>query len=76
MKQRTLGQQGLETSAIGYGAMGISLAYGPGDEQDGIRTIQKAYDLGVTSSERRLRRAVRRGSPAGLGVDRRRLDPR
>lgn len=48
MKQRTLGRQGLETSAIGFGAMGISIAYGPGDEQDGIRTIQKAHDLGVT----------------------------
>ncbi len=48
MQKRTLGQQGLETSALGYGAMGISLAYGPGDEQEGIATIQKAYDLGVT----------------------------
>ena len=28
--------------------MGISLAYGPGDEQEGIATIQKAHDLGVT----------------------------
>lgn len=28
--------------------MGISLAYGSSDEQAGIATIQKAYDLGVT----------------------------
>jgi aryl-alcohol dehydrogenase-like predicted oxidoreductase len=28
--------------------MGISLAYGPGDEQEGIATIQRAHDLGVT----------------------------
>jgi len=48
MKKRVLGQQGFETSAIGYGAMGISIAYGPGDEQEGIATIQKAHDLGVT----------------------------
>jgi len=48
MQKRTLGQQGLETSALGYGAMGISLAYGPGDEQEGIATIQRAHDLGVT----------------------------
>jgi len=48
MEKRTLGQQGLEASALGYGAMGISLAYGPGDEQEGIATIQKAHDLGVT----------------------------
>ncbi|MGO4807636.1 aldo/keto reductase [Arthrobacter sp. 2MCAF15] len=48
MQKRTLGQQGLETSALGYGAMGISLAYGPGDEQEGIAAIQTARDLGVT----------------------------
>ncbi|WP_349643455.1 hypothetical protein [Arthrobacter sp. zg-Y1219] len=35
MQTRTLGTQGLTTSAIGYGSMGISLAYGPGDEQEG-----------------------------------------
>ena len=28
MQTRTLGQQGLTTSAIGYGSMGISVAYG------------------------------------------------
>ncbi|AEH09034.1 MULTISPECIES: aldo/keto reductase [Protofrankia] len=48
MRQRTLGQQGLVTSALGYGAMGISLAYGPGDEGEGIAAIQRAYDLGIT----------------------------
>ncbi len=48
MKQRTLGQQGLTVSAIGYGAMGINLAYGATDEQGGIAAIQRAYDLGVT----------------------------
>ncbi|MFB2554382.1 aldo/keto reductase [Herbiconiux liangxiaofengii] len=48
MQIRTLGQQGLSTSAIGYGSMGISLAYGPGDSRGGIAAIQKAYELGVT----------------------------
>ena len=48
MQNRTLGQQGLETSALGFGAMGISIAYGPGDQQEGIATIQRAHDLGVT----------------------------
>ncbi|GAB3798715.1 aldo/keto reductase [Humibacter antri] len=48
MHTRTLGQQGLEVSALGFGAMGISLAYGPGDEREGIATIQRAHDLGVT----------------------------
>src|ERR1700753_2202079 len=48
MQQRTLGQQGLTVSALGYGAMGINLAYGPGDEQEGVAAIQRAHDLGVT----------------------------
>jgi len=48
MQQRTLGRQGLAVSALGYGAMGINLAYGPGDEQEGVAAIQRAYDLGVT----------------------------
>ena len=48
MKKRTLGEQGLETSAIGYGAMGISIAYGTSDEREGVATIQRAHDLGVT----------------------------
>ncbi|KUL22373.1 aldo/keto reductase [Actinoplanes awajinensis] len=48
MQQRTLGQHGLAVSAIGYGAMGINLAYGPGDEQEGVDTIRRAHDLGVT----------------------------
>jgi aryl-alcohol dehydrogenase-like predicted oxidoreductase len=48
MQQRTLGQQGLASSAIGYGAMGINIAYGPGDEQEGIAAIRRAHELGVT----------------------------
>ncbi|RYF46881.1 MAG: aldo/keto reductase [Comamonadaceae bacterium] len=48
MKQRTLGKQGLTTSAIGYGGMGITFAYGPGDEEGGADAIRRAYELGVT----------------------------
>ncbi|MDQ0771768.1 aryl-alcohol dehydrogenase-like predicted oxidoreductase [Streptomyces aurantiacus] len=48
MQQRHLGKQGLTVSALGYGAMGISFAYGSSTEGDGIATIRKAYDLGVT----------------------------
>ncbi|MGI5330424.1 aldo/keto reductase [Actinomadura nitritigenes] len=48
MQQRTLGRQGLVTSAIGYGTMGLTMAYGPGDEQEGIAAIRRAHDLGVT----------------------------
>jgi aryl-alcohol dehydrogenase-like predicted oxidoreductase len=48
MEKRILGRQGLETSAIGYGAMGISIAYGTGDQKEGVTAIQRAHDLGVT----------------------------
>ncbi|MGO4246260.1 aldo/keto reductase [Paenarthrobacter sp. RAF54_2] len=48
MKQRILGEQGLTTSALGYGSMGISLAYGSSNEQGGIKAIRRAHELGVT----------------------------
>jgi aryl-alcohol dehydrogenase-like predicted oxidoreductase len=48
MRQRTLGQQGLVTSAIGLGTMGMTYAYGAGDEEGGIATIHRAHELGVT----------------------------
>lgn len=48
MRQRTLGGQGLRVSALGYGAMGISMAYGSGDVREGVAAIRRAHDLGVT----------------------------
>ncbi|MFJ8076477.1 aldo/keto reductase [Streptomyces sp. NPDC096176] len=46
MKQRTL--RDLEVSAIGLGCMGMSAFYGPTDEDEGIKTIHRALELGVT----------------------------
>jgi aryl-alcohol dehydrogenase-like predicted oxidoreductase len=48
MDRRALGGQGLEVSAEGLGCMGMSRAYGAGDEAAGERTIQRALELGVT----------------------------
>jgi len=48
MKHRKLGAFGPTVSAIGYGAMGINLAYGPSDAEQGVETIQRAHQLGVT----------------------------
>jgi len=49
MKQRELGRQGLKVSALGLGTMGMTMAYGPGgDDEENVATIRKAYDLGIT----------------------------
>ena len=48
MQRRKLGSQGLEVSAQGLGCMGMSYAYGAGDEESGLRTIHRALELGVT----------------------------
>ncbi|HEX3368794.1 MAG TPA: aldo/keto reductase [Candidatus Cybelea sp.] len=47
MEQRRLGTQGLTVSALGLGCMGMTGAYGDGDEREGIATIHRALDLGV-----------------------------
>ena len=47
MQKRKL--RDLEVSAIGYGAMGLSMGYGATPEkEEAIKLIQKAYDLGCT----------------------------
>src|SRR5258708_13280239 len=48
MRQRHLGGGGLVTSWIGLGCMGLSQGYGPADDQESIRVIHRALDLGVT----------------------------
>ena len=48
IKVRRLGAQGLQTSAIGLGCMGMSEFYGPSDEKESIATIHRALELGIT----------------------------
>jgi aryl-alcohol dehydrogenase-like predicted oxidoreductase len=48
MQRRKLGSEGLEVSAMGLGCMGMTHAYGAGDERAGVETIHRALDIGVT----------------------------
>ena len=48
MQHRTLGNQGLDVSALGLGCMGMSDFYEGRDEAEAIATIHAALDAGVT----------------------------
>jgi aryl-alcohol dehydrogenase-like predicted oxidoreductase len=49
MQKRTLGKNGLEVSAIGFGCMGLTGVYNaPADRQNMISLVRAAVDLGVT----------------------------
>ena len=47
MEQRLLGKQGLSVSSLGLGCMGMSEFYGPTDEAESIRTLERSLELGV-----------------------------
>jgi aryl-alcohol dehydrogenase-like predicted oxidoreductase len=48
MQQRELGKSGLFVSPVGLGCMGMSQSYGPGDEDESVKTLHRALDIGVT----------------------------
>ena len=49
MQKRTLGTNGLEVSAIGMGAMGLSFGLGPAaDKRDAVQVLRAAVERGVT----------------------------
>src|SRR5262245_20655649 len=48
MEQRRLGRDGPSVTPIALGAMGFAGFYGPSDDEEGIRAIRRALDLGIT----------------------------
>ena len=51
MQTRRLGESNLEVSALGFGCMGLSFAYGPPvEKQQGIGLTRVAVEIDVPSS--------------------------
>ncbi len=48
MKTVPLGSSGLQSSEIGLGCMGMSEFYGERDDAQSLRTLERAFELGVT----------------------------
>jgi len=48
MRYRKLGRTGIEVSEIGFGGWGIGGGWGHQDDEEAIRALKRALDLGVT----------------------------
>jgi aryl-alcohol dehydrogenase-like predicted oxidoreductase len=48
MRHRVLGRTGIQVSEIGYGGWGIGGGWGPKDDEEAMRALRKALDLGVS----------------------------
>lgn len=47
IEQKPLGSQGLVTSRLGLGCMGMSEFYGEGDDAESLRVLDRAVELGI-----------------------------
>jgi len=48
MRTKPLGSQGIKTSELGLGCMGMSEFYGPRNDEESLQVLRRAYELGVT----------------------------
>ena len=48
MRKVRLGRSGVMSSALGLGCMGMSEFYGPQDEEESLKTLHRALELGIT----------------------------
>lgn len=75
MQQRQLGAGGPLVSALGLGCMGMSEFYGPSDDEQSLRTLARALELGINlfdtadtyglgHNEQLLGRFIRQGGAA------------
>lgn len=48
MQVKNLGSQGLKASQLGLGCMGMSEFYGPGNDEQSLKTLERALELGVS----------------------------
>ncbi len=48
MKIKSLGTQGLAASELGLGCMGMSEFYGETNDEESLKTINRAFELGIT----------------------------
>ncbi len=48
MLKKTISQDGFSVSELGLGCMGMSEFYGPIDEKEAVKTLERAIELGIT----------------------------
>jgi aryl-alcohol dehydrogenase-like predicted oxidoreductase len=48
MRKKALGSEGLQASELGLGCMGMSEFYGPRNDEESLRTLNRALELGIS----------------------------
>jgi aryl-alcohol dehydrogenase-like predicted oxidoreductase len=48
MRKKALGSEGIQASELGLGCMGMSEFYGPRNDEESLRTLDRALELGIS----------------------------